>query len=84
MPDARAVHAPFVFVHASFVFVQPGPETETGRGTEARITSGTEALSANETGLGTGIGNGPDQRTGIAIAIDAEMYRNSPVRRACA
>jgi hypothetical protein len=84
MPDARAVDASFVFVNASFVFVQPGPETETGRGTEARITSGTEALSANETGLGTGIGNGPDQRTGIAIAIDAEMYRNSPVRRACA
>jgi hypothetical protein len=71
VPDARAVHAPFVFVHASFVFVQPGPETETERGTEALLASGREALIANESGLGTG--NGPDQRIAIAIAIHAEM-----------
>ena len=73
MADACAVHGSFVFVLASFVFVQPGPETETLRGREALIASGREALIANETGLGTGIGNGPDQRTGIAIAIDAEI-----------
>lgn len=52
-------------VRGTAAIVATGPETETGRATEA--------LRINGNGLGTGIGQGTD--LGIGIWIDAEMLR---------